>query len=166
MPAHLAGCGKRKDNHTMTVIQELEAALAQIASIQAEVAKRDELVAKAQDELVAAHDAHKAALEARDKVVAEMTERLAAADGALKAMQAERDAVIVERDEARKALKNPAFATAAVRGDASPVPEGDAPAPGEPKPSLVEQARAIKDPVERALFVQKNREAIRAEAGL
>lgn len=145
----------------MTIVQELEQAQAQIVALQLEVktgaedlAKAVELNGKLHEQIDAINKAHvdaRAALQAQiDKATADQL-----------ALTGERDKALSERDEARKALKNPAFAVAAVRGDTDAVPEG-----GVAKVaavSLISAMNAIPDPVARAEFYHANKDAIRAE---
>lgn len=149
-----------------TITEELEAALAEVAKMQGEskaLADRVaalELDAKSNAEKYAAESA--AVIKAHESAISDMTAKLDAANAAIEAAQKERDTAISERDEARKALKNPAFATAAVRGDEKPVADGATPADA-PKESLVAKMKAISDPRERAAFYHANKDAIQAE---
>jgi len=130
----------------MTIVNELEAALASVSKLTAErdgfsaqLADAVKLIQTLRDEAGVKDAAHTEAL----KVTAD----------ALTAEQAAHSATKTDLEAKTKALANPAFAQAAVAGDKNAVAVGGAEAIAvKSKDELEQEYRKLTDPLERKAF--------------
>jgi len=142
---------------------------AESTELSAKVAEMTEIISGheiANQELRATHDATMATV--KDEFASEIAIRDAAIEG-FNVSKAESEKILAERDEQiavlQRALSNPAYADASVRGAALDVIEGGGDGGSEPvaKVSHIERMKAITSPRERSAYFAEHELAIKAE---
>jgi hypothetical protein len=149
----------------MTVVTELENAMARIDALEASAKSAADASAAAHAAVTAERDAAVAALSAEKEVSAKAGEAIAAAAAELKVVQDECAKVKADLELAKSALANPAFAAAAYVGLKMATPEGGSEAENVKPEMTYEQATAAHDAIEGedAIETARMREAFRAE---
>lgn len=159
----------------MSMVQDLETAQAGLATIKAEFEafkveaskNLDELSKARADELAKAKAQELNLTEANAKLVADLNAALTQvteAQAAFAVANAGKADLEAKLAKAERALENPAFADAGIKGLEKPVAEGGEATPSSKTPTWDEFNR-IKDPAARTEFWTKNEAKLRAEMG-
>lgn len=142
-----------------TVVKQLEAALAQIDALKAEISKGTAMLAEA----LATIETLTAAIASEKEISAKASEAVKASLADLAKAQDEHAATKAELEKAKAALASPQYLDAMAGGlkkdqateDGGTAPTGD-------EPDILEQFAAIKEPKAKRAFYLKNEAAIKA----
>jgi hypothetical protein len=133
----------------MTIIEQLQAAQEALAAKDKMLASANEQIAK-DAEIAKAADAEAAQVKADLQAMSDaQTKLVAERNAAVRAEQDAHAATKAELDKAVKALANPAFTDAALRGSASPVADSTPPSAEDAIAEFWDRYKAEDDPAKR-----------------
>lgn len=146
----------------MTIIEQLEAAQAEVTSIKANLEAAQTAVSAKDTEINALKSQLSDLQAAKDGIEAKHSESITELQGKLAAEIKARAEVEAKVSDLAKKLSDPAFKVAGIEGDKTAVPEGGVVSGGVEAKTLSEQMKDIKDPKARRAFYLANEKEIKA----